>query len=54
MIPYFLNIENTMRILILSDGIPGHVNQSIGICHMLQDETNCTFEVHELAGGYIF
>lgn len=49
MIPYFLNIENAMRILILSDGIPGHVNQSIGICHMLQGETNCTFEVHELA-----
>ena len=36
-----------MRILILSDGIPGHFNQSIGIAKILSEEFEVVYEVVE-------
>ena len=36
-----------MRILILSDGIPGHFNQSIGISKILSEEFEVVYEVVE-------
>ena len=36
-----------MRILILSDGIPGHFNQSIGIAKILSEEIEVVYEVVE-------
>ena len=39
--------KDTMRILILSDGIPGHFNQSIGIAKILSEEFEVVYEVVE-------
>ena len=36
-----------MRILILSDGIPGHFNQSLGIVKILSEEIKIDYEIIE-------
>ena len=41
-----------MRVAILSDGIPGHVNQSIGIINLLSEDISIEFEIIPLHQKY--
>jgi uncharacterized protein len=37
------------KILIISDGIPGHFNQSNGVAFMISETCDCVIETHELS-----
>ena len=37
------------KILIISDGIPGHFNQSNGVALMIGETCECTISTHELS-----
>ena len=43
-----------MKVAILSDGIPGHVNQSIGIINLLSEDISIEFEIIPLHQKYSF
>ena len=37
------------KILIISDGIPGHFNQSNGVAFMIKETFECAITTHELS-----
>ena len=37
------------KILIISDGIPGHYNQSNGVALMISETCDCVITTHELS-----
>ena len=42
------------KILIISDGIPGHFNQSNGVALMIGETCECTISTHELSWRLYF